>query len=159
MKRPLLQTAVLLCTLALPACGGGASGGTATPPARFTSQKLSITFRSVTPATGTPVTVSFNGNIIARSALDTSRHATLQFPAVGGGTRVQVTAATLRPTVVLAQSTSGTIAEVTEQTNGTLTVKATNDVNESGTVNDNDGENQENDVEDQSGQVIGSGTP
>jgi len=160
--------ALALCILSLAACGGG-SGSGSTPPARFTTQRLNATFRAVIgvaagrvaqrTAPGDPVTLSANGSVIASGTLDAARHVTLVFSSVAGGTRVKLSGPTISPTIVLARTTAGTIAQVTEQSNGTLAVTATNDVDESGTVNDNDGENQENDIEDQNGQVGQSPSP
>ncbi|GAC1583736.1 MAG: hypothetical protein NVS3B7_19110 [Candidatus Elarobacter sp.] len=158
-----IRLAVIILAASLAGCSGG--GNTTSTPGGPT--KLNATFRgtsslaagrSTQALAGTSVSVSYNGSTVSSGTLDGNGHAAFTLPSVPRGARVQLSAGSVRPTILLATKTSGTIAQVTVNPNSTLSVTSTDDVNEDGTANDKDDENQQNDVEDVNG-VVTSPSP
>ncbi len=159
------KTLAALCGLAvltLAACGGGGSaGGAIAPiPGGFTqsNQKLGVTFgggsiplstaRRTQSVGGTPVTVTYNGTVVATGTLDSNGFAELDFTAaVPAGATVTVTAGTapnaVVVTVVLATAISATSADAVYQpatgsSPATITVTSAADQNGDGKVDAND---------------------
>ena len=93
---------------------------------------------------GATVTIVYNGVTVATGALDNNKHVTLALSgSVPTGAQVTLTETNKNITVILAKTTSGTIVNVTENTDGTETVNATNDVNGDGKITPEDNENEQ----------------
>lgn len=153
--------------LILSACGGSASPGSSTTLPGGTTQssrKLGITFGGgslplsttrraesgshTASVAGTPVTVSYNGAVVASGTLDSNGFAELEFTsAVPAGATVTVTAGTapnaVVVTVVLATAILATSADAVYQpasgsSPATITVTSAADQNGDGKVDAND---------------------
>jgi hypothetical protein len=134
-----------------------------------TSQTLGVTFfgfgvssaqRAAQQITsGTPVSVSMNGAVLASGALDSSHRAKLTFASVGGGALVKLSAGSLTPSIVLSRLTSGTISKITIRSNGSMLVESTNDQGGTSEMNCTDTENQQTEVEDSNGENEPTASP
>ncbi|GAC1545357.1 MAG: hypothetical protein NVS2B17_27600 [Candidatus Velthaea sp.] len=131
---------VAISALTVAGCGGGgstssvpAAAGAApvTAPAGAT-RVMQISYSGVATLgaarrtqglVGTPVTASYNGNVVATGTLDANGSATLTFTSdVPRGATLNVVAGSVKATIVLAGSDDGTAVAVMVKPDGTLTV-------------------------------------
>lgn len=169
-SRPLAATTALVFSLT--ACGGGGGGSAAgggslpTVPHAAASQRLGFTIKSsggVLPffatlkktssqpfaIAGTPITVTYNGVVVASGSLDGNGFAELTFAqAVPAGATVTVTigsgSSAVTATITLATAIPATSADVTYNAGppATLVVHSAADQNNDGKVDSSDAEQQ-----------------
>ena len=162
------SSAVVLIAALLAACGGGGGtspgGGPVPNPAAPAqgAQSVAVTFsgtqtlakvRSPRDLASVPVTVSVGGVVVGTGTLDGNGHAKIKFTVgVPPGSTITIVAGHLTVTATLAMGTQSTAILITVNADGTISVRSAGDPNDSGVVNPNDPE-QEDETEDGHGNV------